>query len=574
MKKSNRTQILDCTIRDGGYLNEWCFEKETVREVYRAASKGGVDFIELGFRSSTKYFDPGQYGTWRFTSEEDLKLITNGIKGARIALMGDFGKFDIEDLVPKKDSAADLIRVATHLDNIPKAIQFLGKVKQLGYLASLQCMGYTTYSADARRELVAAIRDSALDYVYVGDSYGSMFPSDVKATFEPLLEIGTVQIGFHPHNNLEMAFANTLEAIRCGVHIIDSSIYGMGRGSGNLPTEIILAYLSHQGDTKYNVIPILNVIDKYFEEIKRRFPWGYHLPYMISGIFNCHPYYASEFIKRREYAMEDIWKALEVVEEMKPIGFDSRIVENLINKGILGSGKTVSIANGSPGAPPPPPTHTVSVPYADRHKGKDFLILGNGPSLKDCQSHIQEFITAYDPVILGANNLAGLFQPHYHAFNNKKRFFSYISTVHPVSKLLIGENIPPDMIQESVHREYETLYFRDLLDADFDIHQGVIQTSCRTISVLLIGVAIVMGAGRVFIAGMDGYLNKNLITGNLFYEEKFEPSEYELNLERHHWNEKFLRQIDAYIKDHGGEGIHIITPTSHSAFYKGISNYI
>ncbi len=130
------------------------------------------------------------------------------------------------------------------------------------------------------------------------------------------------------------------------------------------------------------------------------------------------------------------------------------------------------------------------------------------------------------------------------------------------------------MISEYTQRDYETIYFRDVLDADFDIKNGMIQSNCRTISVLLVGLAIVMGAKRIFIAGMDGYLHKSSVKSTLFYEEKVDPQDLELNIERHHWNERFLHQIDRYIQEKGQEGIHILTPTTHQSFYKGIDNYL
>lgn len=574
MDQKSKIEILDCTIRDGGYVNNWWFEKRMVREVYRTLSKSGVDYVELGFRGTEKNFDPAVYGTWRFTSEKNLQEVTRGIEGAKVALMGDYGKIDLEDLDEKKYSVATMIRIAAHKDKVFDAIGLLGKIKAKGYVTSLQAMGFTSYTGYEKVDLTHAIKNSGLDYFYIADSYGSIFPNEIKALFEPFLDLGTVKVGFHPHDSLQMAFANTLEAMKIGIDIVDSSIYGMGRGSGNLTTEALIAYLETQGNNKYNVIPVLNCVDRYFVDIKKEMPWGYQLPYMISGIFKCHPYYAAELVKRREYSIEDIWKAMEVIQEMNPIGFDRSIIDNLIKQGVVGSlGKKALVDKKKPPEESLLENNQI-VPYVKRHTGRDFLVLANGPSLKEYQSNIHAFIEKYNPLTLGANYLSGIFEPDYHAFNNKKRFVMYVDTVSPSSKLLIGENIPHEMISEYVNREYEPLCFTDILDADFDIKNGVIKSNCRTISVLLLGVAIVMGANRIFIAGMDGYMDKNKIKGALYYEEKFETKEYELNVEKHMWNERFLQQIDDYIRKNGGEGIHILTPTSHSAFYKGIDNYI
>ena len=570
---NSKVKILDCTIRDGGYINNWHFDKKIVREVYRALSKSGVDIVEIGFRGTKENFDPNKYGTWRFTTEDDLQEVLDGIKGPRVAIMGDYGKIKIEDFEEQENSMVDMVRIAAHKNQIFKAIDLLEEIKEKGYEISLQAMGFTGYTPNEVNELINALKDSEIDYFYIADSYGSIFPNQIKSLFEPFLELENIKIGFHPHNSLQMAFANTLEAIRIGVDIVDGSIYGMGRGSGNLPLESLIAYLQMQSKDRYNVVPILSIIDKYFVDMHKETPWGYQLPYMVSGMFKCHPNYAQDLVNRKEYTMEDIWKVMEVIEEIKPIGFDRSIIDNFIEKGIIG---------GLNGVPPSSQQlakcseseNDVRVPYAGRHTGRDFLVLANGPSLNEYKTQIDVFIKQYDPIVLGANYLADMFVPDYHAFNNKKRFTMYIETVNPNSALLIGENIPSEMILEYVKRDYEKLHFRDILDADFDIVNGRIQSNCRTISILLLGVAIVMGANRVFAAGMDGYMGKDHIKNTLFYDEKIEPFEEELLVERHNWNERYLYQINRYLQENGKEGVHILTPTCHQSFYKGIDNYL
>jgi len=286
----NGIEILDCTIRDGGYINNWWFEKGMVREVYRSLSKSGIDYVELGFRGTEKYFDSKKYGLWRFSTEENLREVTRGIEGAKVSIMGDYGKLDLEDLDDKKNSVVTMVRVAVHKNQVFDAIAQLEQIKAKGYITSLQAMGFTGYTEEEKHELKSALVDSGLDYFYIADSYGSIFPNQMESLFAPFQDIASLKLGFHPHNSLQMAFANTLEAIDIGVDIIDSSIYGMGRGSGNLPTEIILSYLAVKGNQKYNIIPVLDCIDRYFIDIMRDTPWGYQLPYMISGIFRCHPY--------------------------------------------------------------------------------------------------------------------------------------------------------------------------------------------------------------------------------------------------------------------------------------------
>lgn len=566
-------KILDCTIRDGGYITNWNFDRNMVRETYRAISKSGVEMMEIGYLGSEKYLDKNLFGPWRFTTEDMIKEVVAGISGAKLAIMIDYGKADIEDFLDAKESQISLVRVAVHKNNITDAIRFLEKIKQKGYEVSLNAMGFSNFSKKEIDALIPILKNSGIDYIYVVDSYGSLFPTQIKRLLEPLFAIGNIKVGFHPHNSLQMAFANTLEAIRCGVDIVDTTLYGIGRGAGNLPTEIIVLYLELLGIKKYNVIPILNCIDTYLLPLKKEYDWGYQLPFMLSGMYRCHPNYAKKLVEFREYTIEDICKAMELIRIQNPIGYSEELLEDFIKRGLIGRLKipknkqTVSVKKGIS-------KQKINVDYKDRHRNRDFLILANGPTLKEYKERIDIFIKKIDPIIMGANNLSGLFIPYYHAFNNKKRFIKYIETVSEDSILLISEHFSEQMIREYTNRNYERLYYYDTLEEEFDIKDGVITTNCRTISVLLIGVAIVMGARRIFIAGMDGYLHYKPGQRLLYYDEKDEKTDIEMIRERHMWCHKFLEQIDSYLTRQGKEGIHILTPTAYRAFYKGIENYI
>lgn len=561
-------KILDCTIRDGGYVNNWKFDKKLVREVFRALSKSGIDIVEIGYMGTEKYFDRKQFGLWRFSQLEDILEVIEGIKGPRLALMADYGKIDLSDFCDHEDSVIDLIRLAVHKDKTREAIQLLEDIKRKGYEVSLQAMGYSNYSPRERREFVEMLEKTDIDYAYVADSYGSIFPNQIKELVEPLLEIGHIKIGFHPHNSLQMAFANTLEAINCGVNIVDSSIFGMGRGAGNLPTEIIVAYMERNMPDKFNVIPVLNCIDRYFIQMQKEMNWGYSLPFMVSGLFQCHPNYASNLVDRREYTMEDIWKAMEVINKKCPVGFSEKLLDEIIKNGIIGG-----LANENTAPNHQRTSSPAVVSYLNRHKGENFLILGNGPTLKEYRGQIQQFIDKYHPICMGANFLSGLFKPQYHAFYNKRRFLSYIDTVDKDSKLMVGQYIPDQMIRDYVKRDYEKIYYMDTL-SDFNIIDGVIQSNCRTISVLLLGVAIVMGAEKIFAAGMDGYMGTDVKGEMLFYKEDEAKIDRDIIIDMHKWNKKYISQINEYFVSMGKEGIHIITPTSYGEFYKGIKNYI
>ena len=578
MEKKPSVQILDCTIRDGGYVNNWKFDKVVIREVYRACSKAGIDIVEVGFRGSEKYFDKQNFGQWRFSPDKEIRDAIQGIDGPKVAVMGDYGKIELDDFDEKKNSPVDIVRIAAHKHKLHDALSFLSKIKQKGYAVSLQAMAYSTYSESEKEELLMALKDSCLDYFYIADSYGSLLPNQIQGLFEPFLKLKNLKLGFHSHNGLQMAFANTLEAICCGVHIVDCSFYGIGRGAGNLPTEILVSYLEDKNHYKYNVIPILSAIDEFFITLYKEKEWGYQLSYMLSGMFQVHPDFAKKLVEFREYSIEEIWKVLAYIKKLKPVGYSDELLKKIINDGYIGAqNKTLEndIGIQEKQQIKEEDLTNVKILYSERHAERDFLILANGPTLTSHKDKIDDFIAKYDPIILGANYIGGLFKPHYHAYNNIKRFVKFVNTADTNSKLLIGQNIEKNFIKEHTNREYETIYYRDILNEKFGIKNGVIQTNCRTISILLLGVALVMGAKRVFSVGMDGYLDFSPDDKFHFYDEREDQiMDREFFINRHYWCQNFLEQIDKYLRDMGKEGLHILTPTSYKKFYKGIENYI
>lgn len=554
--------LLDCTIRDGGFFNQWNFEDWIVRDVYRAVSASGVGIAELGYRINDKFLksegDMIQYGKWRFSREQDLEEATHGLKsggGAKIAVMSDFGKVELADFSDAKESVIDIVRCAAHKDQLFKAIQFLEKLKEKGYEVSLNAMGCADLTEIEKKELISALKQTSIDMIYLADSYGSIFPHQIRRLFEPFLEIEKMKVGFHAHNNLQMAFANALEAINCGVHLIDSTLYGMGRGAGNLCTEIIVLYLQLLDCGKYDVIPVLNCIDSYFLRLKNQLHWGYQLHFMLSGMYRCHPNFAKELVELREYAAEDICRIMERIKQEKPIGYKSDLVRKILASGYVEASRADT------------------VPYVDRHRERDFLILANGPSLKQYKSHIDRFIEKYNPVVMGTNHLSGLFIPDYHAFNNKKRFTRYVDSVNRASKLLLSPYFDLKMVRDYTARPYESLYYKDQLAAEFNIKNGVIQTNCRTISVLLIGIAVVMGARRIFVAGMDGYLGPDIQTSLHYYREDDENLTSKMLKERHFSCQGILSGIDDWLTASGRERLCFLTPTSYQVSYRDIEAY-
>jgi 4-hydroxy 2-oxovalerate aldolase len=289
--------VLDCTIRDGGLMNGHHFEDRVVSAVHTACAAAGIDYMEIGYRASRHDIASGQNGCWKYCLEEDIRRIV-GERGAgpKLSVMADAEKCDFrEDIPQRKESIIDLIRVACYFHQIPIALNIIKDARDKGYETTLNLMAVTTLSEsqlDAALPLFAA---SEADAIYVVDSYGALSMTETRRLVEKYLaELSAtgIRVGIHAHNNLQLAFANTIEAYAAGATWLDATMGGLGRGAGNCPMELLLGYL---GDSDYRLPPVLRCVDEVIEPMRTELKWGFALPYLITGLYNIHPRSAIAF---------------------------------------------------------------------------------------------------------------------------------------------------------------------------------------------------------------------------------------------------------------------------------------
>lgn len=317
-------KIVDCTIRDGGHLNGWNFTDETVRVSYDAAVKSGVDYFEIGYR----FAKPEQnFGKFAKCSDESLfNLLTLDDK-CKLMVMLNVGKSDIKEFKPCQSEFTPIkaVRVAAYPYELDLAFEYCQTLKNLGYEVFLNLMVISKFSNDEYQKLQNWSGKNCVEALYFADSFGGFVPEDIVFYFNKLKSIGFEKIGFHSHNNLQLAFANSLKAIELGAYIVDASIYGMGRGAGNLPIEILIGYLAKimniDGDNKYNPLLYIEIIEKFYAEKMQKTPWGYRVQSLISGLKNIHPYYVESLFDKQIFTADEIWEASELIEKKCPISF-------------------------------------------------------------------------------------------------------------------------------------------------------------------------------------------------------------------------------------------------------------
>ena len=282
-------KVVDCSIRDGGLMNNHQFSHEFVRNVYKALSKAGVDYIELGYRNSKKQFSAEEYGPWKHCEDEDILRVIDGIESdAKIAVMGDVGRVDMDDIKLASESPVDMIRTAVYVKDIDKAIYMANEFHDKGYETTINVMAI---SRDQGPELDEAIdqmeKECKCDAVYIVDSFGALDQENVQHLMKRFKKgLKTKEIGYHGHNNQQLAFSNTIEAIIQNATRLDGTVFGIGRAAGNCHLELLLGFLKNP---KYDLKPVLDLIAEQFIPLRETLEWGYTIPYAITGMRNEHP---------------------------------------------------------------------------------------------------------------------------------------------------------------------------------------------------------------------------------------------------------------------------------------------
>lgn len=290
---SHRSEIrvLDCTIRDGGLMNNHHFEDRVVKAVYDACVAGGIDYMEIGYRGSRKNIKVGEHGCWKYCLEEDIRrIVGDNATAVKLSIMADAGKCDYrEDIPAKQESVIDLVRVACYVHQVPLALDMLKDARDKGYETTVNLMAVTTVGDCELEAALELLAPSEAQAIYVVDSFGALYPLQTRRLVQKYLQhakAGGKEVGIHAHNNLQLAYANTIEAISLGANYIDATMAGLGRGAGNCPMELLLGLLR---DPQYQLRPVLQCVAETIEPLRHELGWGFDLPYMLTGLFNQHP---------------------------------------------------------------------------------------------------------------------------------------------------------------------------------------------------------------------------------------------------------------------------------------------
>ena len=314
-------KVLDATMRDGGLVNDFFFTDDFVKKLYQTNLKAGVDYMELGYKADKELFDSSKYGKWKFCDDDEIRKVLGDTKDSplKLACMADVGRCNYkENIIKKDDSPLDMIRVATYLNTMPTAVEMIEDAKNKGYEVCCNIMAVSSAQESDIKVALELLGKSSVDVIYIVDSYGSIYPeamARIADVYMSCAEKYGKKIGIHAHNNLQLAFANTIECVGDGVDFLDATYNGMGRGAGNCSMELLLGFLKNP---KYKTYPVIQFIENEINHLKNKGTiWGYDLQYMMTGQLNQHPRSAIAFTKDgrsdysefyRQIVAEDLYK--------------------------------------------------------------------------------------------------------------------------------------------------------------------------------------------------------------------------------------------------------------------------
>jgi len=287
-------KVLDCTVRDGGLINKHQFDDDLVEAVYQTCIEAGIDYMEIGYKNSPRLFPTDEYGPWRHCAEEDIRRIVGDHDpeetGLKLAAMADATKSDWKNQVePAAQSVLSMIRVAFYAHQLPEAVEMIHHAHEQGYEVSANLMAVSNITETEIDQVLEAIAPTPAQVMVIVDSFGHLYREQIDYLYKKYItavESGGKEVGLHMHNNLQLAFANTIEGIILGSNRVDATMDGLGRGAGNCPMELLLGFLRNP---KFKLRPIYKLLTDYFVPLRRELDWGPSVPYNITGQMNRHP---------------------------------------------------------------------------------------------------------------------------------------------------------------------------------------------------------------------------------------------------------------------------------------------
>ena len=465
-------KILDCTLRDGGYINDWNFKDSQIIKILNSLKNSNIDVIECGYLNDKK---SNLQDTTLFKDTKSIDKFIKNIDDAQKVVMINHGDYDVKNLPHKDKTHIDGIRLAFHKEKLDDALKEAKQIIDLGYHLYFQPMVTKNYTDLEFLSMIEEVNNLNPYSFYIVDSFGSMTLDEFRK-YLILADSNLhkkISLGYHSHNNMQLAFSNAVSM--CGMNlkreiIIDASIYGIGRGAGNLNTELIADFLNKSYDKDYDTLPLLEIIDELLSSLMKKTPWGFSPAQFLSASYNCHPNYATYLINKNTNHIVGIKKVLEKLPKEKKSSFDKVLIEQLYIDSILEQNTPIK-------------------GEFNIDKTKKLLLIASGKSVNENKEMISSKVDDENYISISLNHIPD-FETDFYFFTNQKRFDEFGSKVD-LSKTIITNNISTDLNPSSV-LDFKSLAFID-------------DKLVTNVAVVLLNHLISLGIKEVEIAGLDGY---------------------------------------------------------------------
>lgn len=472
-------RLLDCTLRDGGYCNQWAFGFDNTQKIINSLVEADVDIIECGFITNRVLYDPN---VTKYTSLDQITTVIPSDKsGKMFVAMMNYGEYDIASLPEYDGTSIDGIRVAFHKKDRFDALKACEEIKNRGYKVFIQAMVSLSYSDEEFLEMIHIVNTFSPYAFYIVDSFGMMKGNDLTRLFYLVAHNlnKEIFIGFHSHNNMQLAYSNAQRL--CSIQtnreiIIDSSVYGMGRGAGNLNTELFVEYLTQNFGKNYQLNPLLEIIDKVLAKFYASNYWGYSLPNYLSAAHNAHPNYAGYLDDKKTLTVKDMNNIFELMDPEKKVEFDRKYIETLYVKYMeTGRAQKQNVAD-----------------FQNTVNQKTVLLIAPGKSASLEKEKIAEFCQRDDVVSISINFDYQFANTDYIFLSNLRRYRDL--DLSKKSKCIVTSNIPLD-------DAYLQVDYKELLNS--------VEPVSDNAGLMMIKLLIQHGCPKVILAGFDGYSHES-----------------------------------------------------------------
>jgi len=533
-----KTIILDCTLRDGGYINNWHFGKRSIKKVISKLVESKIDIIECGFIAE-EGFDENKS---LFNSVERIREYIEP-KNKNVMYVGMIAQpyIPIDKISVCDGKSIDGIRLTFHENEIEEAFLYGRLLMEKGYKVFIQPVGTPSYTDSNLLKLINKVNNLKPYAFYLVDTLGIMYKNDLLRMFH-LLDNNldeSVCIGFHSHNNLQLSFSNAQELLMLHPKrdiIIDSSVLGMGRGAGNLCTELVTHYINKNLEDKYDTIPLLEIIDEHLSKIYSETKWGYSIPYYLAAVNQCHPNYATNLLNKQTISVKSINTILKQIPVAKRDQYDKRLIEDLY------------ISYQSHSVDDFESLRTIREMVVNRK----ILMIAPGKSVDTQKNVIKEFIKVNNPFVISVNFILDSLEIDAMFISNLKRLDSIAECFREKltdKTLITTSNITDSIEYSSLHVNYSDLLIDNPLIAD-------------NAGLMLINLLKRLSIKDVFLAGFDGFsLNRST---NYFSSDMINNVEIEELVKKNAAISEYISLIEENMS------IHFITSTVYSDYLKSV----